>query len=109
MTVMKSGMSDLAQAFSDFGWCVPNPQVRESLEKQLQRELTPAHPLAGRSMTVLVRALGTDDAAFLTDDGVVALVHLTYNPPDPDGCWPFATMFPDVSALLQHLAQADEG
>ncbi len=96
--------AQVEKAFGRIAWRALPLQERDSLERQLRHELSPMHLLAGRNLTALAQALGSDDAAFFADDGTIALVHLTYGLLDPEGRWPTTIIFPNTYALLQYLA-----
>ena len=49
----------------------------EALTAELLREVVPGHPLHGRELRVIARALPNDDVVVLVDDEV-AVVHLTW-------------------------------
>lgn len=49
----------------------------EALAAELLREVAPGHPLHGRAVRVIARALPNDDVIVLVDDEV-AVVHLTW-------------------------------
>jgi hypothetical protein len=49
----------------------------EALASELLRELAPRHPLYGRDLRVIARALPNDDVVALVGDEV-AIVHLTW-------------------------------
>jgi len=49
----------------------------EALAAELLRELADGHPLHGRALRVIARALPNDDVVVLVDDEV-AIVHLTW-------------------------------
>jgi hypothetical protein len=49
----------------------------EALTAELLREVAPGHPLHGRAVRVIARALPNDDVIVLVDDDV-AIAHLTW-------------------------------
>ncbi len=51
-----------------------------ALEAELQRELSPGHPLFGKTMRAIARRLDCDDALFtVVGASTVAMVHLTWS------------------------------
>ena len=59
-------------------------RLRGSLERELQREIAPGHPLYGRSAKAVARCHRCDDALFDLEDGQFAQVHLSYPKQAPD-------------------------
>lgn len=54
------------------------------MQRQLDRELTAAHPLWGKGAQVIARRVDCDDVAVTLDDGTYATVHLVWGSgPDP--------------------------
>jgi hypothetical protein len=76
------------------------------LERELQRELSAGHPLAGLAPSAVARRDDRDDVLFDLHDGRYAVVHLTWSkasPPDPR--WPTAIVFASYDDARQKLEQ----
>ncbi|TRW95232.1 hypothetical protein FNJ84_16960 [Paracoccus sp. M683] len=71
-----------------------DPSERESLTKELKRELSPAHILHGVDLVAIGRKARRDDVLFRLHDGRVAQVHLTWRP-ETDPIWPFTVIYAD--------------
>jgi hypothetical protein len=54
------------------------PDRAKALQGELLRELVPGHPLYGRDLRVIARALPQDEVVVETE-GAVAIVHLTWS------------------------------
>lgn len=69
------------------------------MERELQRELSPGHPLFGVPVKTLARRQDCDDVLFAVQDGTdrVAVVHLTWTRSSPEGPpWPITTVFANL-------------
>jgi hypothetical protein len=86
-------------------WLLPwhsvgdDPVQVAGMERELQRELSPRHPLFGMLVKTLARRQDCDDVLFAVQDGTgrVAVVHLTWTQSPPE-CppWPHTTLFPNL-------------
>src|SRR6266511_1897199 len=72
---------------------VADGEQRRHLEAELRRELTPSHPLHGRTAKAVAHRIDQDDVLFLVDEEL-AVVHLTYSSSVPE-CppWPRTRRF----------------
>jgi len=69
------------------GWRPVDEEETARLEAELSRELVAGHPLFGRMARAEARRDDCDDVAFLVDDGVRYIVHLTWADA-PEAGWP---------------------
>jgi hypothetical protein len=86
-------------------WLLPwhsvgdDPVQVAGMERELQRELSPGHPLFGMLVKTLARRQDRDDVLFAVQDrtGRVTVVHLTWTQSPPE-CppWPHTTLFPNL-------------
>ena len=77
-------------------WCgISDESIRFELEKELELELAPGHPLWGSSSrTVLAKRNDQDDVLVAFDNGKIAEVHLTWSrQKERDPRWPRAIVF----------------
>jgi len=83
-------------------WLVPWHPVGDDsaqvagMERELERELSPGHPLFGLPVKTLARRQDCDDVLFALQDGTgrVAVVHLTWTQSPPERPpWPGTTLF----------------
>jgi len=58
------------------------------VQRQLEREITPLHPLYGRGATVVGRRIDNDDVVFVLSDGTFANVHLVWGSGPGPGAFP---------------------
>jgi hypothetical protein len=58
---------------------IDDPQHRQGIQMELNRELSPAHPLWGTDPRVFGRHQGNDDVLVALDDGRFAIVHLVWH------------------------------
>jgi hypothetical protein len=59
------------------------------VQRQLEREITSAHPLHGRGAQAIGRRIDCDDVVVVLADGKYANVHLVWSKSgDPSGKWP---------------------
>ena len=97
---------------SDIEWKVPWRPLQFSAEipgvqRQLEREITSAHPLWKKGAQVLGRRIDCDDVLVKTNDGQFANVHLTWG----SGPGAFPAEYPTTliyETLEQFLAQMSE-
>ena len=80
------------------------------MERELQRELSPGHPLFGVPIQTLARRQDRDDVLFAVQDGTgrVAVVHLTWtqNPPE-NPPWPDTTVFANLGTWAAEVMHPD--
>lgn len=76
-------------------WLIPwhsidRTEIRESLLKELHRELPSSHALSNEQLIPIGRRQDCDDILVALEDGRVAIVHLTWSgkrEPVPDSPW----------------------
>ena len=79
------------------------------LVAELQREVTPGHPLYGAEVQAFGRFGGRDDVAFELADGSFAIAHLTWiGGPEQSPEYPFTDLYPTVEALQVRFDQDEE-
>jgi hypothetical protein len=69
-------------------WSPLTPERAATLERELARELSPGHPLAGRHAAAKAQGNHSDDVAFLVDGAELCIVHLTWQI-ETDPAWPW--------------------
>jgi hypothetical protein len=69
---------------------------------ELRREVTPGHPLHGRSWLVIAKALPNDDVIAECDDEV-AVVHLTWTQHQEQPPWPLTTFMASVEEFEAYV------
>jgi hypothetical protein len=114
-------MRPLTLALDDGGchkveWLLPwhsasdDPDQVAGMERELQCELSPGHPLYGMPVKTLARRQDCDDVLFAVQDGTgrVAVVHLTWTQSPPD-CppWPHTTLFPNLETWEVEAMHSD--
>jgi hypothetical protein len=67
-------------------------KMRQLLQAELGREVSPHHPLDGETVTALARCTHCDDAVFQVQDGRFACVHLVWSPKQAPP-WPKTVLF----------------
>ena len=72
---------------------------RLGLQRQLQLEVTPGHPLWGRNAQVVGRSGANDDVVATTSDGGFAIVHLVWESSPGDEKCPATSFFSTVREL----------
>lgn len=55
-----------------------NGREAQSLQRTIESELTPAHPLFSLQPKVFGRCVANDDVAALLNDGKIAVIHLSW-------------------------------
>jgi hypothetical protein len=78
------------------GWiAVASEQQAESLQSELQKELSPSHPLYGSECRAVARCGTNDDVLFQTnsEDFQYAMVHLTWRGRVEVEGWPETKLF----------------
>ena len=96
---------------SDFGFELVTPDQNAGLQKQLELELSPGHPIYGMNADVLGAFSGSDDILLKLDSEVegakYAQVHLTWGgqqlPP-----WPSTYLFSDLDEWLASFNPSPE-
>ncbi len=83
-------------------WRYLDAQIQGTFEKELEHELSSAHPLYHRKLTAVARSYASEDVLFheaSTDQ--YYLIHLTWNRSNNDTSPVFQT-FPTLNAFIQH-------
>lgn len=93
-------------------WCSLTqlgPQFAPAFEHELDRELSPGHPLFGITVAAIGKRDGTDDVLFRLDDGTgrVAVVHLTYCNQPESPPWPSCILFHDLQVWSEQCMRPD--
>ncbi|MCB1358742.1 MAG: hypothetical protein KDK53_20355 [Maritimibacter sp.] len=93
----------LNRQLDDPDWVTLGGLGAARLERALRREVGPGHKLHGQTPTALAHATASDDVLFGTEDGRLALVHLTHSgtPSGPD--WPSTGFYPSVEDFVAGL------
>ena len=88
---------------------VTDGSLRRNLERELQRELAPAHRLFGHSAEAVARRIDQDDVLFSINKGrEFAVVHLTWTTSPPDSPpWPSARVFANADEFVQRCLIPD--
>ena len=86
-------------------WLSVDGEHARALERELGREVHPAHVLFGRCTAAHAFAQRTDcdDVAFALDEGF-AIVHLTWKGRAEQGVWPGTSLFETLEALQAQMA-----
>ncbi|MZD10191.1 hypothetical protein GTW43_34695 [Streptomyces sp. SID5785] len=89
-------------------WWTPHAGMPE-VERELQRELTPGHPLHGATVAAVARCGACDDVLFQVEGRPFAwaLVHLTWTRREEHAPWPMTTPLSGPAELS--TAAADHG
>jgi hypothetical protein len=80
-------------------WRTPEPAQAAALEREAATEIGPGHPLSDHGLTVIAACSACDSAAFRTDDGRFAIVHLTWALHQEPPLWPSAEIVTGYRAL----------
>jgi hypothetical protein len=88
---------------------IEDPELGRMFEEELQRELSPSHPLAGLPLLVVGKHGNTDDFLFQVSDGSdrVALVHLSWTGKPETPPWPQSMLFASVEEWIEKGMQPD--
>lgn len=84
---------------------VRDTEHAQAFEAELHRELAPGHPLHGRSLRVIAKALPNDDV-IVECDGDVAVVHLTWTKGLEPPPWPQTTFIASAEELESFVESA---
>ena len=82
-------------------WVQSDPQPAAAFLRELQLELSTAHPLHGTKLAAIAHSRAADDVLFQMEDGRVAQVHLTWSGHTEQPPWPNH----DVYGSIQEWAQ----
>ncbi len=92
-------------------WIKPWEPVSQSagnLNVELQKEISPQHPLHGHAAQAMGRRADCDDALFLLDDGTLAVVHLTWSGrQDMDPKVPWTTQYQSIDEFVEKTMLPD--
>jgi hypothetical protein len=80
-------------------WTEPDTQRAQALERELQREISPGHPLAGCQPRAIAACTGCDNVLFALDNDTWALVHLTWTGTVETPPWPRTTQIGSFFAV----------
>ena len=81
------------------GWfAIEDAEHRRLFREELEAELGEGHLLKGLELEPIARADGADDYLFLSTDGRVAEVHLTFANRPETPPWPGHVVFPSLDA-----------
>ena len=83
------------------------PDRAAALEAELQRELSPGHPLHGVTLSALACSHRADDVLFRLDDDRVADVHLTLSRKTERPPWPSHDIYPSLDAWREQVMLPD--
>lgn len=95
----------------DYRFTDPLRDLRGDAEKanelrlELERELSPGHMLGGVHFQVIAQALPQDEVLVETDDGRIALVHMTWSGRAESPPWP-TTEIVDSAEHLQNVLES---
>ena len=90
-------------------WKPVDEAERRSLETELRNELVEGHPLHDRDLRIVARRCDQDDVlCSISESGVVAVVHLTWNR-ETDSRWPCVHIFNDFDAWLKTWTKTEDG
>ena len=76
---------------------------RRTMHNQLNRELSPCHPLHGHTITVIARSQQRDDIVITTAESRWAIVHLTWKQAPDTPPWPVTTFYDNADDLTAKL------
>jgi hypothetical protein len=86
----------------------PLPSNRAAaFEAEIQRELSPEHPLHGITLSAIAHSQRADDALFRLDDDRVVGVHLTWSGKTEPPPWPTHNIYPSLDAWREHVMVPD--
>jgi hypothetical protein len=91
--------------FSDPWEPLSSTQGAAQLERELQAELSPTHPLYGISTRAIARSLCADDVLFEMENGRVAEVHLTWRGAPERAPWPSHKTYEGIGDWLAAQAR----
>ena len=84
-------------------WALLSPDRRIPLERELEREISPGHPLHGKATTAAAARIDCDDVLFVVEGGGLAIVHLTWSR-ETSSRWPHTVMVSDIETFVdEHL------
>ncbi len=87
------------------------PDHREtlSLQEELDKEISKAHPIYGKEPRIVARRIDTDDVLVLLNNNKVAVVHLTYSgqvDQFPEE-YPWTTIFENMETFVEECMKVD--
>jgi len=74
-----------------------------AFEAEIQRELSPEHPLHGVTLSALACSHRADEVLFRLHDDRVVDVHLTWSRTTESPPWPSHDIYPSLGAWREHV------
>ncbi|WP_225767599.1 hypothetical protein [Inquilinus sp. Marseille-Q2685] len=84
---------------------VSEGKVAVALQRRLEFEVTPPHPLWGRQARVIGRSDANDDVVVAMPDGGFAIVHLVWGASPGDVRWPATSFFSSAEEISRAMAE----
>jgi hypothetical protein len=103
-------MSNLSDPFSQISFLLPWEQTTARLELELEKEISPNHPLFGHEVVVIARRIDTDDVLFYIPNSTppLAEVHLTWKgSTEKNPQLPWTTFYDNVSEWVEKSMKRD--
>ena len=91
-------------------WLEPWHSTSAGLESELEKEISPAHPLFGRKVISVGRRGDRDDVLFFLPDNPfpLAVVHLTWTgKKETNPEWPHTTFYPSLNDWIERRMKPD--
>ena len=86
-------------------WGDLEQRQRDALAYELATEVSSAHPLHGKALTVLARSEADDDILVALSPGGWAVVHLTWSRNMESPPWPSTTYYSTIEDLEHGLQE----
>lgn len=80
-----------------------------AFEAEIQRELSPGHPLHAVKLSALAHSDRADDVLFRLDNDRVVHVHLTWSGKRESPSWPSHRIYPTLDAWREQIMLPDHG
>ena len=95
-------MESLSRGFLAPWEALPSDRAA-SFQAEIERELSPEHPLHGVALHAIAHSRRADDALFQLEDGRVAEVHLTWSRKGERAPWPTHCIYTSLDAWRQQV------
>jgi hypothetical protein len=82
---------------------LPDSEEATALQRRLEFEVTPGHPLWGHGAHVVGRSDANDDVVLSLSNGQHAIVHLVWGKTPGDARWPATSFFSSSDELSRAM------
>lgn len=90
-------------------WERVSPNQADAFLRELERELSPGHPLHGVRPIPLGHSCAADDVLFEMGDGRVVQVHLTFSHRAEETPWPVHSVYSSADEWVQLVMLHERG